>query len=473
MLLGAAGSVLALPFDPIVIRTVESSNLTDTSATITWLTDSAIPGSGAVVYGTSTANVFNTVNEAAAPAGARGDVHSVTLSNLAVGGTYYYKVTNAGVTDNNGGQYYSFKLGPTLGTPPLTTSVSGTVYQSDGHTPAVGAVVTLKVLDTAGLNGAAGATWSSSLTALVGSSGTWSMTLSPRTADLSSYFIYATNSSVDIAQYTVDGGGFGQMGTQTFSLNADSSNHVTVPAIPLSTSIPTDTAVPAVASVTPTPEPTATSTPLPSPTETPLPPTPTLMVVPSPTPIPTATISFALPTATAAPIVPSTPVPPEVAAVASPTPPVAQPPDSAPPLPPTATPVLAQAPTQPTPPAPPVPAPVTRATPPPPRPRPATAVPVSTLAAPRFPYAAADVTATVAGLAPGAVATPPLVTPSRPFATLTPGEFASPGTSVAPVTADAGGLPTQATILLVIASGLIGLGVVALVFGLTASLGRD
>jgi hypothetical protein len=86
-----------------VISNVEVSDITATTATITWTTD--VASNSTVYYGTGTpppppatqASVSAPVTE-----------HSVILSNLTLATKYYFYVQSDDSTDDHGGQYYSF-----------------------------------------------------------------------------------------------------------------------------------------------------------------------------------------------------------------------------------------------------------------------------------------------------------------------------------------------------------------------------
>jgi hypothetical protein len=92
-------------FAPIIISNVISSEITYSSANITW--DTNIVGDSVVRYGTTTP-----------PTNTESDVsmvtsHSIILTNLLASTTYYYEVESTeedGITiiDNNGGRYYTF-----------------------------------------------------------------------------------------------------------------------------------------------------------------------------------------------------------------------------------------------------------------------------------------------------------------------------------------------------------------------------
>jgi hypothetical protein len=96
---------------PPAISIVTSTNVTDSSATITWTTNEA--SNSIVNYGT-----------AAPPTSEASDAtmvtsHSVTLTGLSAATTYYYQVRSTDAagntaTDNNGGTYYTFTTSQAL-----------------------------------------------------------------------------------------------------------------------------------------------------------------------------------------------------------------------------------------------------------------------------------------------------------------------------------------------------------------------
>ncbi len=307
----------------------QATNVTDRQFTVTWVTDTGQPGSYALIYGASPDSVFKIVNESPPPAGARGDVHSLTvvLPSPAPGATYYYALQNLGQNDTRNGQYYLVKLGPTLsGTPPWSSvrNVTGRVLQADGHTPAVAVVVILSVVDSLGMNAGAGPVTSAPLSTTTDGNGNWSLALTPRTADLSAYFNF-TYAPSEYVQYYVDGGALGLTGTQYVPLALDSTGNVTAPPVNLVLNLPTETptATPsATPSPTVTPTPTGTATPLlPGPSST-----PTVTASPSGTPTATATPTPGAPAGEPSPT--STPSPGAEGAP-SPTPPPIEPPEPA------------------------------------------------------------------------------------------------------------------------------------------------
>lgn len=112
---------------PITISSVATSNITGTGATITWTTSRA--SDSTVTYGTTSAMGQTATNASAVTA------HTVTLSGLTAGTTYYYQV---GSKDSNGSGLSSvLTFQTTAATSPITVS-----SVSVGSITSTGATVT-------------------------------------------------------------------------------------------------------------------------------------------------------------------------------------------------------------------------------------------------------------------------------------------------------------------------------------------
>lgn len=59
-------------------------------------------------------------------------------------------MVTGGAIDNNGGEHYSFTIGPTSEKPPGTDTAYGQVVLPDGATPANGALVYVTIRDDDG-----------------------------------------------------------------------------------------------------------------------------------------------------------------------------------------------------------------------------------------------------------------------------------------------------------------------------------
>jgi hypothetical protein len=166
-----------------VISDVRTTNVRDTSFTVSWVTDRAT--SGRVEYGTDPSNLSQTTHDDRGALLAD-DTHYVTIVELEDETTYYFKVVSAGATQGG----YMVTTGPTLGLP-SSDLVYGQVFRSDGSDPAAGAIVylTLSDGDSGGSTGSA-----APLSALVDAHSWWNASLgNARVADLSAYFDYSAS----------------------------------------------------------------------------------------------------------------------------------------------------------------------------------------------------------------------------------------------------------------------------------------
>jgi len=119
------------------ISNLQVSNLTSSSATITWTTPDS--SDGCVNYGLAT----NALEDASCDTRPDDDVHCVEITGLSTNTTYYFEVLSGGITDNNGGAYYAFSTADVGSGAPSV--VFGWVMLSDGTSPAFGTIVTLQV----------------------------------------------------------------------------------------------------------------------------------------------------------------------------------------------------------------------------------------------------------------------------------------------------------------------------------------
>lgn len=102
-----------------VISGVNATNITDTSATITWTTDE--PADGQTEYGTSTAyGIVSALQTATTTA------HSVSLSSLTASTTYHYFVKSKDVANNSATStdHIFTTLAPATTTPPVVGEVT-------------------------------------------------------------------------------------------------------------------------------------------------------------------------------------------------------------------------------------------------------------------------------------------------------------------------------------------------------------
>jgi len=143
------------------ISNVQISNLTSSSATITWST----PGSsdGCVIYGLATDALDDTTCDTRPD----DDVHYVEITGLSAKTAYYFEVVSGGTSDSNGGACYTFTTAD-VGNG-LYYVILGWVMLSDGTTPAGGTIVTACVKSNGSL--------SYPLSRLTYPNGVWSLNL--------------------------------------------------------------------------------------------------------------------------------------------------------------------------------------------------------------------------------------------------------------------------------------------------------
>ena len=114
-----ASDTVILDTAPPVISNVGVSGLTSRTVTITWTTDES--ANSEVYYGTTTTSLYSSVSDTAMVTG-----HSISLTGLSMGTTYYYEVRSTDsvghiMIDLNGGAYYEFT---TVSVSPKTISLA-------------------------------------------------------------------------------------------------------------------------------------------------------------------------------------------------------------------------------------------------------------------------------------------------------------------------------------------------------------
>ncbi len=182
-LLAVVASVVpALVASAQTIEDVAASNLSSTAAAVTWTTD--VPTDGTVNYGTTTS-----LGGSSSDPRPDDDVHAVSLSGLAEDTLYYYEVVSNGVTDDNGGAFYTFRTSVVGSGVPYV--VYGATTMMDGTTPAVDVIVMVTVTGVSGT--------SSALTTLSDAGGNWALNLGnlKETSDGQAY-AYAAGDALDV-----------------------------------------------------------------------------------------------------------------------------------------------------------------------------------------------------------------------------------------------------------------------------------
>ena len=179
----------------VKISGIKVSNINDTSAVISWITDAVI-SSACVNYG-ATASLGNTACD-----NTDDDVHYVELTGLTVEATYYYEVVSGGTTEDNNGAYYTFTTTKVQQSPSTPHNLYGTVKKGDNCDTVVQRAIVYVSVTHVG-------TTSYLLSNLTNASGLWTVDLGnlkdPNTNDV---FNYATGDAIHIdAQGAADGTG--------------------------------------------------------------------------------------------------------------------------------------------------------------------------------------------------------------------------------------------------------------------------
>lgn len=190
-------------------RQVKFSNISDTSITVSWITDTSV--SGFVKYGEG--NPSSTLSDNRDQvAGSTGQytTHYVTLRNLKTKTPYSLLIGSGSQTYDNNGQPYSVSTAPVAsGKQPSADTISGKVVLPSGQ-PAPGVIVFVEI------EGA------SPMSAITKNSGVWSIPLSStRTQDLKGYLTYDPQSTK--LNLTVQGA---DLGTATAVVTTANDNPV-------------------------------------------------------------------------------------------------------------------------------------------------------------------------------------------------------------------------------------------------------
>lgn len=193
-------------------REIRQTNITDGQFAISWITDT--PGTAAVLYGpgTNSINLLSIDNRVSTTHHIEIEIPNGPSPNT----TYYYDIISGGSTDDNRGQHYSIKTGPSI-TRTGSDLAYGTVYTANS-TIASGSLVYLQIYNTDG-KGSFGT--SSEWSKVVDADGSWSIDLiNVRTNDFRSFFEYS--SSGDSLSIFVQGGifdGTGRLITDTKNIS--------------------------------------------------------------------------------------------------------------------------------------------------------------------------------------------------------------------------------------------------------------
>lgn len=185
--------VLALSSASSQISQVQVSNLTSSSAAITWITPDS--SNGCVNYGLAMDALKNTACDTRPD----DDVHYVEIAGLSANTIYYFEVVSGGITDNNEGASYSFTTAFAGNGVPYV--IFGWVMLHDGITPARGTIVMVQIKS--------GGSWSYPLSRLTYPNGIWSLNLGDlKNSEDGTVLAYNTGDTIFVqAQGAADGVG--------------------------------------------------------------------------------------------------------------------------------------------------------------------------------------------------------------------------------------------------------------------------
>lgn len=110
-------------------KNVRISNVSDVEATVSWTTDAKT--SAFLAFGRSEGNLSQIENESAT--NEKFFTHSVTLSGLKPGASYFFKINSEGSMYDNNGVPWQITSGQTLGLNPNSQIISGSVINPSGQ----------------------------------------------------------------------------------------------------------------------------------------------------------------------------------------------------------------------------------------------------------------------------------------------------------------------------------------------------
>jgi hypothetical protein len=174
------------------ISNIRVSNLSSSSATVTWITADDIDG--CVNYGLTTG-----LGQASCDPRPDDDVHSVLITGLSPESTYFFEVVSGDETDDNGGAYYTFSTTEIGSGIPYV--VFGYVQLPEEAGPAVETIISVWI--------SSGRSLSHPLSTLTDSNGSWFVNLGNlKDSGDGSVFPYSAGDSIFIdAQGSGDGFG--------------------------------------------------------------------------------------------------------------------------------------------------------------------------------------------------------------------------------------------------------------------------
>lgn len=180
----------------IAPREVKITNLTDSSFSVSWITQEATQGFVSYKESSGDERVVLDDQEKGLTVKQPRFVHYVTLENLKSSTLYFFRINSRGVNFDRDGNPYEVTTAPAINLPlPTADTAHGMVIDGQGN-PAKGTIVYLSLANT------------TPLSCLVGNDGSWVIPLSTaRTNTLSSYSRY--DREIQIEEIFVQGGNLG------------------------------------------------------------------------------------------------------------------------------------------------------------------------------------------------------------------------------------------------------------------------
>lgn len=224
LIMGIAGGVYLVQTRPSWLlraapgaspKQIKITNVSDTSLTVSWITETAV--TGFAKYGTAT-NLQSVVlddRDQASGETKTYTTHYVTLRNLNPQTSYYFKIGSGKSLFDNNGQPYQITTAPKIITPPPASDPAYGIILKADNSPAEGVIVYLSLANAAPLS------------TLTKNTGSWMITLNnARAINLSSYLTYDQETSTE--EILVQGGAAG-----TATAVATTKNDSPMPTITL------------------------------------------------------------------------------------------------------------------------------------------------------------------------------------------------------------------------------------------------
>lgn len=180
----------------VLPQQVKITNISDSSFTVSWITQS--PAAGFIAFGENTQLGQTSLDdrEKGTQTSQPQLTHYVTLENLKPSTKYFFKISSGGKIFDNSGKPYEVTTGPVINLPLPTADTAFGIILEPGGNPSKGAVVYLSLANT------------TPLSSLVKNDGSWVIPLSmARNLSLTSYSSY--DRELQVEEIFVQGGSLG------------------------------------------------------------------------------------------------------------------------------------------------------------------------------------------------------------------------------------------------------------------------